>query len=305
MASSWKESQQNDPHRQNREHQSAIVIIHTLLTDNAATPEQAARDITSTYEPRLLAGKTDLCSLWYLICLVVLDPATTDVNLEKLVEMLVHMSRLPDVVVNGKIVKENGREYWHDLPELSFWFMEYAMSVNPIESIDEGLTQITWSGQARRFQVANRFGATLLNRVDANLAPKVCRGFRQSALETIRDALEVSIESSAQVRRAGIYIPAAAQWFLRAGPQIWTFSKNKEGYEGEKIWKEWLSGSDGSKPTWIGDDGFSVERWMFWKQQLLEVLKVKERGGRFIDNVVNHVRGAMKAMEDAEQESAS
>lgn len=89
----------------------------------------------------------------------------------------------------------------------------------------------------------------LLSRIDTNLAPKVSRGFRQLALETIQDALEVSIESSAQVRRAGIYIPAAAQWFLHASPQIWAFSKNKEGYEGEKIWQEWLGGSDGSKPT--------------------------------------------------------
>jgi hypothetical protein len=128
MSPSWKESQQSDPHRQDREHQSAIITIHTLLNDNTTTPEQAAREITSNYEPCLLAGKTDLCSLWYLICLIVLDPATTNPNLEKLVEMLVHISRSPDVVADGKIVKENGQEYWHGLPELSFWFMEYALS---------------------------------------------------------------------------------------------------------------------------------------------------------------------------------
>lgn len=134
MSSSWKESQQSDPHRQDREHQSAIITIHTLLSDNATTPEQAARDITSSYEPRLLAGKTDLCSLWYLIMSAILHPETTDQDLETLVEMLVHMSRSPDVVVDGKIIKENGREYWHDLPELSFWFMEYAMSESRLAS---------------------------------------------------------------------------------------------------------------------------------------------------------------------------
>ncbi|KAH0352344.1 hypothetical protein KCU83_g3959, partial [Aureobasidium melanogenum] len=301
MASSWKESQQSDPHQQNREHQSAIIIIHNLLNANATTPEQAARDITSNYEPCLLAGKTDLCSLWYLICLVVLDPATTDQNLEELVEMLVHISRSPAFVVDGKIVKENGREYWHDLPELSFWFMEYALSLYTIESIDEGRTRITWSEHPRHFQVANRFGAILLNRIDPNIAPKVLRGFRQLALETIRDALEVSIESPAQIRRAGIHVPVAAQWFLYASPQIWAFSKDKEGYEGEKIWKEWLGGSDGSKPTRVGDDKFSVERWLFWKEQYVEVLEVEERGGRVIDKIVSHARRAIKAMDDAEQ----
>lgn len=127
MYPSWKGNQQNDPYRQSREHQNAIITIYDLLNDDSS-PELAARDITSSYESRLLAGKTDLCSLWYLICLVVLDPATTDHNLGQLVEMLLHMSRAPDLVVNDKIVKENGREYWHDLPEFSFWFMEYAMS---------------------------------------------------------------------------------------------------------------------------------------------------------------------------------
>lgn len=151
--------------------------------------------------------------------------------------------------------------------------------------------------------MANRFGAILLNRIDPNIAPKVSRGFRQLALTTISDALEVSIESSAQLRRAGIYIPAAAQWFLHASPQIWAFSKDKAGYEGEKIWKEWLGGSDGSKPTWVGDDGFSVKRWMFWKKQLVEALKLEDRGGRVVDKIVSHSRKAVEAMDDAEREN--
>ncbi|KAG9663301.1 hypothetical protein KCU64_g1396, partial [Aureobasidium melanogenum] len=282
MASSWKESQQSDPHQQNREHQSAIIIIRNPLNANATTPEQAARDITSNYEPCLLAGKTDLCSLWYLICLVVLDPATTDQNLEKLVEMLVHISRSPAFVVDGKIVKENGREYWHDLPELSFWFMEYALSLYTIESIDEGRTRITWStrktvqsGQSLRSNIAES---------------------HRSKYRTQGPKRVPSIGPRNDPRRIG-----AAQWFLYASPQIWAFSKDKEGYEGEKIWKEWLGGSDGSKPTWVGDDGFSVERWLFWKEQYVEVLEVEERGGRVIDKIVNHARRAIKAMDDAEQ----
>lgn len=162
--------------------------------------------------------------------------------------------------------------------------------------------RITWFEHARQFQVANRFGAILLNRIDPNVSPKVSRGFSQLALQTISDALEVSIESSAQIWRAGIHVPAAAQWFLHASPQIWAFCKDKEGYEGEKVWKEWLGGSDGSKPTWLGDDGFRVERWMFWKEQFVEVLKVEERGGHVIDNIVSHARRAVEAMDDVEQD---
>jgi hypothetical protein len=177
--------------------------------------------------------------------------------------------------------------------------------VHTVESIDEGRTQISWSEHARQFEVANRFGALLLNGIDLDLSPKVSTGFNSLALTTIRDALEVGIESSAQIRRAGIYVPAAAQWLAHATPVIWAFCKSKEGYDGERIWKEWLGGSDGSKPTWTGDDDFSVERWMFWKQQLVKALKLEERGGRVMDNVVSHSERAISAMNAAEQDSAS
>jgi hypothetical protein len=176
--------------------------------------------------------------------------------------------------------------------------------VHTVESIDEGRTQISWSEQARQFEVANRFRALLLNKIDLDLSAKVSRGLNQLALTTIRDALEVSIESSAQIRRAGIHVPAAAQWLVHASPVIWAFCKSKEGFDGQEIWKEWLGGSDGSKPTWTGDDGFSVERWMFWKQQLVEALKLEERGGRVTDNVVSHSTRAISAMNAAEQDSA-
>ncbi|KAK6001256.1 hypothetical protein QM012_002587 [Aureobasidium pullulans] len=297
MTTSWKEDQQDNPHFQNQEEQSTIAILHNLL-NQTATPELAAAQITSTYEPCLLQGRTDLCLLWRLICLAVIHPMTTHQNLEELAEMLVYISRSPDVMANGKVVGENGREYWHDLPEFSFWFMEYTMSVNPIESIDEGWARISWSQQARRFEVANCFGAILLGRIDPNLALKVSRGLNRLALETIRDALEVSIKTPAQIRRTGIYIPAAAQWFIHSSSRIWAFCKNKEGYEGERVWKQWLGGSDGSNPIWLGDDGFSVERWRFWKERFVAVLEIEGGDGCVFD----HARRAAKAMDDAEQE---
>ncbi|KAI4853991.1 hypothetical protein E4T44_00484 [Aureobasidium sp. EXF-8845] len=252
MALSLRESSQAGSNWQNFEDQCAINSFQNLLDDNA-TPELAANEVASSYENRLLAGKTDLWSLWKLICLAILHPLTTDRNLERLAETLVHITRLPDVVVHGKVVECNGRQYWHDIPEFSFW---YGIRID----IDEGRTQISWSEQARQFEVANRFGALLLDGIDPDLSSKVSRRLNQLALTTIRDGLEVSIESAAQIRRAGIYVPAAAQWLLHATPVIWAFCKSKEGYDGEKIWKEWLGGSDGSKPTWTGDDGYSVER---------------------------------------------
>lgn len=127
MAAYWKESLQNDPNFQTREDQSAIITIHNLLNNDTAS-ELAASQITSSYENRLLEGVTSLWSLWRLICLAIIHPTTTHQNLETLADMLVHISNSPDVVANGRTVEENGREYWHDLPEFSFWFMEYTMS---------------------------------------------------------------------------------------------------------------------------------------------------------------------------------
>jgi hypothetical protein len=127
MAPSWRDGLQRDPNWQNPEDQCAINTIQRLLDDNAA-PDLAANEATSSYEIRLLAGKTDLWSLWKLICLAISHPLTTDRNLERLAETVVQITRSPDVVVHGKIVESNGRQYWHDLPEFSFWFMEYALS---------------------------------------------------------------------------------------------------------------------------------------------------------------------------------
>ncbi|KAI5208413.1 hypothetical protein E4T38_02893 [Aureobasidium subglaciale] len=200
--------------------------------------------------------------------------------------MLIHLTQQPNVVIDGKPAEENGCVYWRDMPEFSFWFMEQAMK------------------QAAQFESANRFCAILLNRFDTDIAPKIVTGFSQLALDNIQDALEVVVESSAQIRRADIYIPAAAQYFIHASHQLWGFCMRREQYQGEKIWREWLGQSDGSKPTWLGGDGYSVERWRFWKEQLVEALELESRGGRVIDHIVDCSRRAVKAMEDAERADA-
>jgi hypothetical protein len=55
---------------------------------------------------------------------------------------------------------------------------------------------------------------------------------------------------------------------------------------------------------WTGDQGFSVERWMFWKRRFEDVSGLKRRGfaGRVVGDVVRCARQAMKTMSGVEQE---
>lgn len=115
---------------------------------------------------------------------------------------------------------------------------------------------MSWLEPARESEVANHFGALVLSRIDPSLAPNVCKSLHQLALKQF----DRHRESAAQVRRAGIYILAAAQSFLHAGLRVWTSCKDQRLYEGDNIWKRLLGGEDGSKPTWLENDGFGVGR---------------------------------------------
>lgn len=127
---------------------------------------------------------------------------------------------------------------------------------------------------------------------------------QSEALLSLSNALEVSTNSFPQLRRASLYIPAASTYLIHSAPLIWSFCKTKEKYQGERIWKQWIGGGDGSEPLWKGDDGFSVQRWGFWKERLGDLAGLKRRGsaGRVIDGIVMHARMAGRAMDEVELE---
>jgi hypothetical protein len=54
---------------------------------------------------------------------------------------------------------------------------------------------------------------------------------------------------------------------------------------------------------WNGDEGFGVERWLFWKQRLRVVGGLRRRwfAGRMVDAVVGCAGQAVEAMRDVEQ----
>jgi hypothetical protein len=68
--------------------------------------------------------------------------------------------------------------------------------------------------------------------------------------------------------------------------------------------RDWIEGSDGGKCLWSGDDGFSVERWNFWKQRFGIIGGLRRRGfaGRVIDDIVRCSRQAVMTMDAVERE---
>jgi hypothetical protein len=108
------------------EEQRTISIIKGLL-DKSIDPESAAHDIANNYEPLLQQGEKISYHPFTLLSHAIVFPTTTLGNHQHIVRMLLHLSQLPAVVVDGLPCKENGRNYWNSIPEFSFWFSEHAL----------------------------------------------------------------------------------------------------------------------------------------------------------------------------------
>jgi hypothetical protein len=128
MAPNWADTQRSDKYCSPRPEEQRIITIIQDLLDKSINPESAAHDIATTYEPRLLEGEKISHHLFSLVSHAIIHPTTTLENHQQIVEMLLHLSKLPDVIFSGVPCKENGRTYWHSIPEFSFWFSQQALS---------------------------------------------------------------------------------------------------------------------------------------------------------------------------------
>lgn len=69
--------------------------------------------------------------LWNIVCDAIDHLGDPTSNLEQLVQMMICISKLPDVVdINGEVVKSsmNSQVCWRELPGSAFYFREVAMS---------------------------------------------------------------------------------------------------------------------------------------------------------------------------------
>ena len=92
---------------------------------------------------------------------------------------------------------------------------------------------------------------------------------RTQARWSLMYALEIATDSPGQIRRTEIYVPPAARWILITGRNLYEYCKSSLDYEGEAVVQRWMGGPEhGSQLLFMGRDGFSIERWAFWKKRI-------------------------------------
>lgn len=129
----------------------------------------------------------------------------------------------------------------------------------------------------RKYTNGNIFAALYLRDLDEN-SSKEFGLMRHYCLSIMRVALEVATDTPEQIRRTEIHVPQAARWIDITGCNIYNFSRANLNSTGENIIQVWIGGEDGGPLVWTGADGFSVERWTFWRKRFGEIARfaVKE-----------------------------
>jgi hypothetical protein len=174
--------------------------------------------------------------------------------------------------------------------------------IHAIEDIDLGNCPLTWHQQAQQYKQANTFAAVYTSALSPSITHE-WKSMQYEALRCLSQALEVEDSTYPQIRRAGIYVPAATAWLHHAAPQLWQYCKSKDLYKRPREERSWIGDSDGGKCLWSGDEGFGIERWMFWKQKFEVIGGLGRRGfaGRVVDDIVRCARQAVMTMEAVEQ----
>lgn len=142
MADSWLSQIRSNPHLKDPEPQAAMTTIHDVVVERLS-PLDAARQISSTYEPALRQGHSGLWSLWTIINSAITNLGGDTDILQRLAQMLIQLSRLPNIVDDsGRPLKSpSGRKIWQELPDFSFYFFE--------EAIGEFITVGVWPLMSR------------------------------------------------------------------------------------------------------------------------------------------------------------
>ncbi|KAF6224754.1 hypothetical protein HO133_009948 [Letharia lupina] len=188
--------------------------------------------------------------LWNIVCDAIDHLGDPTSNLEQLVQMMICISKLPDVVdVNGEVVKPsmNSKVFWRELPGFAFYFREVATptDVPPTSQLLRG-NPITWGEQVQKHTHANTFKALYLHALDSNLQTphRHFAAMHNHAQWTLCEALEVPTDHVEQVRRTEMYVPAASQWILKAGATVSRFCAQRANNDGERVVQRWIGGDN-------------------------------------------------------------
>lgn len=157
-----------------------------------------------------------------------------------------------------------------------------------------------YSESKRLFHNSNLFQAKWLSQVGQNGPVREYGSALNIALWNLRAALEVKPEvSPVGLQRVGIYVSGSVPWFLSAGEVIFKLCKDNVRNDGQKVveppfWDEGVCGYE-----YVGDDGFNLERWAFWKGSLLQIRQLQ---GVKTD-VLEAAEKALAKMEEIEKDA--
>ncbi len=137
------------------------------------------------------------------------------------------------------------------------------------------INQATWDNHIRKHRNSNRFAALYLHELDP-LGPRGdLEAMQEYAKWSLVDALELPLDTPERFQQTEIYVPPAAQWILIAGRNIHRCCRTRQDNTGDLVIQCW-KGAYGGTLLWTGEEGFSIERWEFWKQRFGEIAQLGE-----------------------------
>jgi len=190
------------------------------------------------------------------------------------------------------------------------WQSTFSHAENPLiltdyahlTSTDAGDTifrdQATWDAQSRKYTNGNVFAALYLRELDPHGPPRDLGSMKNLAQWNISVALELPIDTLERFQQTEIYVPPAALWILIAGRNVYECCKAKVNNTGDLVQQRWM-GMYGGTLLWTGEEGFSIERWNFWKQRFSHISQLEGT-----ERVVQLAAQAAEEMEKIDGENA-
>lgn len=181
---------------------------------------------------------------------------------DKLVDVLVHLSKLPDATTDhGEPHKKYDMQIWRDLPMLG-WDLRDEWNLRSIPSAPPDDRQKA----ILSFVNLNKFTALLL----ATEEPVF--DFSWFALITFRTALETPPNQLPETDSLDAYVQAAATWIETIGMGIY-------GWDEEYDHGPLIGAPGRGGPLWKGKHGFCEKRWRFWRERFGELASLDDKLG--------------------------
>ncbi|KAK7955982.1 uncharacterized protein PG986_005204 [Apiospora aurea] len=256
------------------ESKQSISVIQRFLKDELDA-SGAASEIARMCEPRLLPNKSVQApqGLWLVLCRAIVRFAGDDAtSCKKLADLLLALSKVDVHDASGNPVKmEAGREvFWSELPGWILAWRDHMTGAADRGSYEDHSDYITnWQ---RRFQNGNLFQAYWLTHVGETGPHRFYNYATVIAREHLREALETTMEDTpVGLRRTELYVAGVLPWITEAGSSLLQLCRAEYGRDGTKVFSPPGSDEGVVEYSFVGDDGFHMERWAGWKAALRRV----------------------------------